>query len=206
VVGSSLTAGGNERAFLWTSAHGMEDLGTLGGANSVAFGIAQTGQVVGISQTAAGLEEAFLWTRGRGMRGLGTLGGPSSIAFSVNTHRRVVGSSLTPGEPLPFLWTAGGGMRALPTLGGNFGTAIDLNEFGKIVGTTTTAQGKPRATLWTPTAGPLAVAPTDEGGAPEVAAPPGVPRDASTALCALGRKWGEWSRYGIVASRACLAR
>jgi probable HAF family extracellular repeat protein len=125
--------------------------------------------VVGQSETAAGTFEAFLWTRGGGMRGLGTLGGNSAFASSVNTHRRVVGGSnrLAFGFDLPFLWTPAGGMRRLPTLGGDSGDALYLNEFGQIVGTTITAQGAERATLWTPTAGPLVLAPKDGDAAPE---------------------------------------
>ena len=92
VVGFSETADGNDHAFLWTAARGMEDLGTLGGPTSAAHGISETGVVVGISSTAAGTDEAFLWTRGGGMRSLGTPGGnPSAGANAVNTHRRVVG-------------------------------------------------------------------------------------------------------------------
>jgi hypothetical protein len=69
----------------------------------------------------------------------------------------------------PFAWTPGGGMRRLPTLRGRQGQPNDLNEFGQIAGTSVTAGGALRAVLWTPTAGPLAVAPTDEGGAREAA-------------------------------------
>ena len=59
-------------------------------------------------------------------------------------------------------------MSALPTLGGDQGLPIDLNEFGQIAGTSVTAGGALRAVLWTPTAGPLAVAPMDQLGAPAV--------------------------------------
>ena len=55
-------------------------------------------------------------------------------------------------------------MRPLPTLGGDQGQPNDLNEFGQIAGTSVTAGGGLRAVLWTPTAGPLAVAPMDADG------------------------------------------
>ncbi len=214
VVGSSLTADREEHAFLWTAARGMEDLGTLGGASSIALGISQTGEVVGQSHTAAGTTRAFLWTRAGGMRSLGTLGGQGAAAWSVNTHRRVVGSSLPDqisANPVAFLWTPGGGMRSLPQpIPNAVGEANYLNEFGNIIGTSfiTRSDGQTEfhALLWTPTAGPLAVASTDEGAAPAVAAPPGGPRDTRAALCALGRKLPQWSRSGMIASRACLAQ
>jgi hypothetical protein len=53
-------------------------------------------------------------------------------------------------------------MRRLPTVGGDSGSARKLNEFGQIVGTTETAVDESRATLWTPTAGPLLVAEAPE--------------------------------------------
>jgi probable HAF family extracellular repeat protein len=168
VVGGAETADGEEHAFLWTAARGMEDLGTLGGSWSRAGGISQTGVVVGASETAEGTLEVFLWTRSGGMRSLGSPGSnPEFLAATgINTHRRVVGITFPEGPvvDLPFLWMPGGGIQQLPTLGGPNGAVWDINEFGQMVGTSWTARNAIRATLWTPVDGPLAVAPSDEGG------------------------------------------
>jgi hypothetical protein len=56
-------------------------------------------------------------------------------------------------------------MRRLPTLGGGQGFPRHMNEFGQIVGFSTNEQGTIRAALWTPVAGPLAVADTKKGSA-----------------------------------------
>ncbi len=60
----------------------MTDLGTLGGSNSLAYGVNLAGQVVGYSETAAGEQHAFLWTKGV-MTDLGLLGGSYGIAWGI---------------------------------------------------------------------------------------------------------------------------
>jgi probable HAF family extracellular repeat protein len=69
-------AAGQIRAFRWTAARGMQNLGTLGGDRSEARGVSADGSVVvGWAYNAAGHDRAFRWTAAGGMQDLGTLGG-----------------------------------------------------------------------------------------------------------------------------------
>jgi probable HAF family extracellular repeat protein len=213
IVGVSQITRDTEHAFLWTAGRGMEDLGTLGGANSVAFGISETGVVVGLSEVRPGSDvaRAFLWTRQGGMRSLGTRGiyPFDGGAFGVNTHRRIVGGRLTAfGKGLPFLWTPEDGVQRLPTRGPiDFGFATDLNEFGQIVGgLSPEGSGLIFAALWTPTAGPLAAEDPDEREVSLAGSSPAKSRQAMADWCAVERNLRQWSRYAMIASRACLVR
>jgi probable HAF family extracellular repeat protein len=202
VVGYSETSDGNVHAFLWSPGRGMEDLGTLGGAFSIATGISQTGEVVGSSETATGTTEAFIWTRRRGMRSLGHLGGGFAEATDINTHRRVVGHGIpAEGFTTPFLWTPHKGMRALPIPDGALGSgfASALNEFGHIVGRTGN-----EATLWVPSAGPLAASEPAEvtplRSSPGAARNPGGGR---AEWCAMRRQLNDRLRTPLVVSKVC---
>jgi probable HAF family extracellular repeat protein len=73
VVGGSYDNEGRPRAFRWTAAEGMQDLGTLGGDGSVAKGVSADGSVVvGWAENAAEQRRAFRWTASRGMEDLNT--------------------------------------------------------------------------------------------------------------------------------------
>lgn len=49
-------------AFTWTSAHGVTDLGTLGGTASTAFAVSSNGLIAGSSKLSDGSVHAALWT------------------------------------------------------------------------------------------------------------------------------------------------
>ena len=141
-------------AVLWSNGQ-LNDLGTLGGTQSLGAGVNDAGQVTGFAQNAipdpfsiAGLgtqTRAFLWQNGV-MQDLNTLGGPDAFAQYVNNNGQVAGvsySSYTPDPntglpPLhPFLWQ-NGKMKDL----GNFGGTNDflgpfiygLNSRGEVTG------------------------------------------------------------------------
>jgi probable HAF family extracellular repeat protein len=57
---------GDLHAYLWTSADGMTDLGTLGGRHSIAVDINDAGQVIGNSDTVLGQQHAFFWSQATG--------------------------------------------------------------------------------------------------------------------------------------------
>jgi probable HAF family extracellular repeat protein len=78
----------------------MIDLDTLGGEESYATGINNSGQIVGWSLTTSGEKHAFLKNPGEKMKDMGTFGGkgilgkPYSIATGINGKGQVVGTSI----------------------------------------------------------------------------------------------------------------
>jgi probable HAF family extracellular repeat protein len=101
----------------------MQDLGTLGGRESVAYGVSADGAVVvGWAYNAAGQRRAFRWTVDGGMQDLGTLpGGRESEAYGVSADGSVVvgWAYNAAGQRRAFRWTVDGGMQDLGTLGGS---------------------------------------------------------------------------------------
>ena len=136
-------------AFLYTGTPGsggvMHDLGTLGGTESSAAAINDSGKITGGAQTSSGVAHAFLYTGTPGVNGqmidLGTLsGGSSSGGAAINTSGQVAGAAYTPnGRSRAFLYTGtpgvDGQMFDLGTLPGMFdsgGSAI--NDRGQVAG------------------------------------------------------------------------
>jgi probable HAF family extracellular repeat protein len=133
----------------------MNDLGTLGGSESHAWGINNSGQVVGYSYiTGDSTEHAFLYD-GTAMNDLGTLGGSWSYAYGINNSGQVVGlSSITGDSALHAFLYDGGNMIDLNTLlptgsGWLLQQATGINDSGQIVGFND-INGYQRAFLMTP--------------------------------------------------------
>jgi probable HAF family extracellular repeat protein len=143
----------NWRAFRWTAARGMQDLGTLGGDESEARGVSADGSVVvGGAENAAGRRRAFRWTAARGMQDLGTLGGSGSAATGISADGSVVVGSAQDAtrQMRAFRWTAARGMQDLGTLGGDRSWANGVSADGSVVvGGAKDAAGQQRAFRWT---------------------------------------------------------
>jgi probable HAF family extracellular repeat protein len=159
VVGRSETPDGCWRAFSWTEAGGIVDLG-VDLAPGAPVAVNNNGMVMGSTSDGRG----FSWTAVGGMVDLG--GEP----FAVNDQDQVVGTSGTHA----FSWTAAGGRVDLGTLGGRSSGATAVNEAGQVAGWSETPNGQTHAALWTVSAAaPFA----SLGAAAVVAAPPGAGND-----------------------------
>jgi probable HAF family extracellular repeat protein len=129
------------RALIWQNGV-LKNLGTLGGPDSCALWINQSGQAAGHSFTnstpnpTTGIPtlDPFLWDRRR-MLDLGSLGGTFGLANWLNNRGQVVGQSNLAGDLTahPFLWDRGS-LKDLGTLGGSFGVATSVSDAGAIVG------------------------------------------------------------------------
>jgi probable HAF family extracellular repeat protein len=135
----------NSRAFAWTKATGMLDIGTLGGPYAQATAINDANYATGNASIAQaiGSRHAFLYQVWPGygpikpMVDLGTLGGGSSYGTAINMSNHVVGYSLlnTSSGRHAFLYNGG----ALVDLGSlspwaDYSVALGINNTDQVVG------------------------------------------------------------------------
>jgi len=153
VVGYSMNtnqAPAVQHAVLWPNgAPGNPiDIGSLGGALTIANAVDDQGRIVGVADSPTG-RHAFLWQNGV-MTDLGTLpGGSTSEATGINASGQVVGYSFygTPTVTHAVLWQQGTitDLHTLP--GGANSMAYGINDLGQIVGYSEVA-GVYHAVLW----------------------------------------------------------
>ena len=171
IVGTAETSLGEAHAFIRTGGV-TNEIGTLGGSNSFAYEVNESGVVVGYanipSSGASRPFHAFRWSSASGIQDLGTLGGARSIAYGVNASGQVVGySEVAGGAQHAFLWSDdnlsgapdAGEMKDLntvvPVAGWTFEEARAINDRGQIVATAVDGSGLRHAFLLTPdNAGP----------------------------------------------------
>lgn len=165
VVGSSHASDGGLRAFRWSAATGMRNLGTLGGtpAASQAFGINEKGAVAGYVTTGTDQENtvAHPGVYTDGWNDLGTLGGDLGAAWDINDRGQVIGTAdlprQNPEDPSEktvshaFLWQNGQmvNLGVAPASVDSFASAI--NEVGQVIGFVSVGATE-QGFLWTPDA------------------------------------------------------
>ena len=152
VVGWSVEGEGMTRAFRFTDGVGMQDLGTLGGAHSLARSINSAGQIAGESESGRGPIHAFRYdpTAMPPMQDLGVPPqGISSSGWGINEAGMVVGEAEIGAGIVfrthAFLYADGIGMQDLGTFpDGDESRAYDINNQSpfKIVGEAETVQSE----------------------------------------------------------------
>lgn len=133
--------------FLWTNGH-MQDLGSLGGTQSLTGWLNSRGEVVGMSNLAGDQAfHPFLWD-GRRLHDLGTFGGHFGIANRISDAGHVVGWATTTNDSSAhaFAWKDGVLTDLTGTGSAQCTFAEWVNEHDEAVGGT--CDGSNEALLW----------------------------------------------------------
>lgn len=157
VAGTYLTAGGDTRAFVWTSSAGAIDIGDYGGSYVIANAVSASGNiVVGAAENELGHLKAFRASLAQAvlgdLPGLGALGGNQSEALFVSADgRTVVGrAQVESGAWHLFRWTPETEMVDLGSLGGMQIDVRDISDDADvIVGAAQNADGLFVPFVWT---------------------------------------------------------
>jgi probable HAF family extracellular repeat protein len=149
VVGGDFDSGGS-RAFRWTEAGGLVDLGA-GSANYMS----EDGSVITGGFTQAFVNHTFQWTQAGGMVDIGTLGTDIYPLGMSDDGSAIVGYSyLVGGNTNAFRWTQAGGIANLGTLGGTTSLARAVSSDGSVVvGHAYLVSGAENAFRWTQAGG-----------------------------------------------------
>lgn len=161
IAGSSNLSNNDQHSVLWSKGQ-MTNLGTLGGSNSIAFGMNDSESVVGEAESSASdpngedfcgfgthlICQPFSWQNSV-MTPLGTLGGNNGVANWVNRWGTAVGlaenTTTDPACPAPqklefkaVAWENGKALELPVRNGDPEGIAFAINDYGQIVGTSGT--------------------------------------------------------------------
>jgi probable HAF family extracellular repeat protein len=128
-------------AVLWRDG-AITDLGTLGGPDSLAIFVNNSGEIAGQSltdsvvnpSTGQPTQHPFLWQKGK-MIDLGTLGGTLGFSTGLNNRGQVIGLMNIAGDVTfhGFLWDRGSTID-MGTLGGARSLASWINDSGEVLG------------------------------------------------------------------------
>ncbi|WP_159627498.1 PKD domain-containing protein [Massilia puerhi] len=146
--------GDTGRAFRWSLAGGLEDLGVTPAFPEPASGrvLNDAGLIAGVTTIDDEITRVFAWTRASGVIDIDTLGSVESTPVAVGAGGEVAGNRLASwddGGDRPFLWTRASGML---DLGIGRGTTAWVNAMTPglhIAGGIGFADGRQRAMSWT---------------------------------------------------------
>lgn len=141
VAGASLTFSGWRGFITGANGVGMTELGTLGGQQSFAMAVNDSGQAVGFADTSEGRTRAFITgPDGRSLVNLGTLGVTDSFARGINGQGQVVGYA---GTRAFVTGPNGAGLTDLSPQSYRIGQAFGINDRGQVAGFVVTTPGGP---------------------------------------------------------------